>query len=168
MLRWYLIHTKPLGEGLAQTNLERQEYQVYLPRAMQPVRYNGHWRDRIVSLFPRYLFLRLNEGRQSLAPARSTLGVASVVRFGLQPRRRKFLVSGSDPLAPEFPGQDSREGAVFERSLRESFEQLDHAAVFGVVLPIVEAVGRSDFLPRLVEADDACPKTGRVGDRSRP
>jgi transcriptional antiterminator RfaH len=82
VLRWYLIHTKPLSEGLAQTNLERQDYQVYLPRATQSVRYNGRWRDRIVSLFPRYLFLRLNEGRQSLAPARSTLGVASVVRFG--------------------------------------------------------------------------------------
>jgi transcriptional antiterminator RfaH len=84
VLRWYLIHTKPLSEGLAKTNLERQDYQVYLPRATQSVRYNGHWRDRIVSLFPRYLFLRLNEGRQSLAPARSTLGVASVVRFGSQ------------------------------------------------------------------------------------
>jgi transcriptional antiterminator RfaH len=82
MLRWYLIHTKPLSEALAQTNLERQAYEVYLPRATQSVRYNGHWRERIVALFPRYLFLRLAEGRQSLAPVRSTLGVASVVRFG--------------------------------------------------------------------------------------
>jgi transcriptional antiterminator RfaH len=84
MLRWYLIHTKPLNEGLARTNLERQEYQVYLPRATQSVRCQGHWRERIVALFPRYLFLRLHEGRQSLAPVRSTLGVASVVRFGSQ------------------------------------------------------------------------------------
>jgi transcriptional antiterminator RfaH len=82
MLRWYLIHTKPLCEGLAQANLERQGYQVYLPRAIQSVRCNGHWRERIVALFPRYLFLRLAEGRQSLSPARSTLGVTSVVRFG--------------------------------------------------------------------------------------
>jgi transcriptional antiterminator RfaH len=82
MLRWYLIHTKPLSETLALTNLERQNYEVYLPRATQSVRFNGHWRDRIVALFPRYLFLRLAEGRQSLSPVRSTLGVASVVRFG--------------------------------------------------------------------------------------
>ena len=82
MLRWYLIHTKPLSEGLAQTNLERQGYQVYLPRAAQAVRCHGHWQERIVALFPRYLFLRLAEGRQSLSPVRSTLGVASVVRFG--------------------------------------------------------------------------------------
>jgi len=82
MLRWYLIHTKPLSEGLAQTNLERQGYQVYLPRAAQAVRCHGHWQERIVALFPRYLFLHLAEGRQSLSPVRSTLGVASVVRFG--------------------------------------------------------------------------------------
>ena len=82
MQRWYLIHTKPLGEGLAKTHLERQGYPVYLPRAMQAVRIRGRWRDRIVAMFPRYLFLRLNEGRQSLAPVRFTTGVADVVRFG--------------------------------------------------------------------------------------
>ena len=82
MLRWYLIHTKPLSEGLVQTNLERQGYETYVPRATQAVRCHGHWQDRIVALFPRYLFLRLNEGRQSLGPVRFTMGVASVVRFG--------------------------------------------------------------------------------------
>jgi transcriptional antiterminator RfaH len=82
MLRWYLIHTKPLSECLAQTNLERQRYEVYLPRATQAVRCNGHWQSRIVALFPRYLFLRLNEGLQSLGPVRFTIGVANVVRFG--------------------------------------------------------------------------------------
>jgi transcriptional antiterminator RfaH len=84
MLRWYLIHTKPLSEGIAQANLERQGYEVYLPRAAQAVRCHGHWQDRIVALFPRYLFLRLNEGRQSLGPVRFTMGVASVVRFGFK------------------------------------------------------------------------------------
>jgi transcriptional antiterminator RfaH len=84
MLRWYLIHTKPLSEQLAQSNLERQGYEVYLPRAVQAVRCNGHWQDRIVALFPRYLFLRLNEGRQSLGSVRFTVGVAHVVRFGSQ------------------------------------------------------------------------------------
>jgi len=82
MLRWYLIHTKPSGEALAERNLDRQGYDVYLPRALQAVRSGGRWRDRIVALFPRYLFLRLNEGLQALTPVRSTLGVAGVVRFG--------------------------------------------------------------------------------------
>ena len=83
MLRWYLIHTKPSSEALAQENLKRQGYEVYVPRALQSVRRNGRTRERIVPLFPRYLFLRLNEGRQPLHPVQSTLGVAAVVRFGL-------------------------------------------------------------------------------------
>jgi transcriptional antiterminator RfaH len=82
MGRWYLIHTKPLGEREAQRHLERQEYRTYLPRLTQTVRRRGRPRGRIAPLFPRYLFLNLDEGRQSLAPVGSTFGVASVVRFG--------------------------------------------------------------------------------------
>jgi len=84
MLCWYLVQTKPSNETLAETNLARQGYEVYLPRLLQPVRRNGRWRDRIVALFPRYLFLRLKVGNQPLAPVRSSVGVTSVVRFGFQ------------------------------------------------------------------------------------
>ena len=82
MFRWYLIHTKPLSEAVAQTNLERQGYQVYFPRALQRVRRSGRSLHHVVALFPRYLFLHLNEGCQALGPVRSTPGVAGVVRFG--------------------------------------------------------------------------------------
>jgi transcriptional antiterminator RfaH len=84
MLRWYLIHTRPLSEAIAQTNLERQGFEVYFPRLQQSVRRNQGWRTRIGALFPRYLFLRLDAGRQALGPVRSTAGVASVVRFGAE------------------------------------------------------------------------------------
>ncbi len=82
MWRWYLVHTKPAGEAVAQVHLERQGYEIYLPRLAQPVRRGGCWRERIVPLFPRYLFLRLKEGCQALGPVRSTVGVTNVVRFG--------------------------------------------------------------------------------------
>lgn len=82
MLRWYLIHTKPSGEVLALTNLQRQGYHVYLPRLLQTVRRGGRRYERIGPLFPRYLFLQLNEGQQSLRPVTSTVGVACIVRFG--------------------------------------------------------------------------------------
>jgi transcriptional antiterminator RfaH len=38
--------------------------------------------DRVMALFPRYLFLRLREGDQPLGPVRSSIGVTCVVRFG--------------------------------------------------------------------------------------
>jgi len=82
MRRWYLIHTKPLAEPAAKANLARQGYESYLPRLVEIVRRQNAYREQAGPLFPRYLFLRLDEGVQSLAPVRSTIGVATVVRFG--------------------------------------------------------------------------------------
>jgi transcriptional antiterminator RfaH len=82
VLRWYLIHTKPTREAVAEVNLQRQGYQVYYPRVLRPTRIRGRWIDRVASLFPRYLFLGLAVGRQAMGPVRSTVGVANVVRFG--------------------------------------------------------------------------------------
>lgn len=94
MLRWYLIHTKPSAESVAQTNLERQGYEVYLPRLMQWTVWRGQRRERIAPLFPRYLFLRLREGHQPLGPVRSSTGVANVVRFG-----SRYAVVGDEVVA---------------------------------------------------------------------
>ena len=82
--RWFLILTKPAGENTAKANLERQGYRVYHPRLLSPALYRGRWIERIVSLFPRYLFIQLDAANQSLAPVHSTLGVASIVRFGAE------------------------------------------------------------------------------------
>jgi transcriptional antiterminator RfaH len=82
MLRWFLVFTKPSAENTAKANLERQGYGVYYPRLIRPSLSRGRWVDRIVSLFPRYVFVRVDSTQQSLAPVRSTLGVANIVRFG--------------------------------------------------------------------------------------
>jgi transcriptional antiterminator RfaH len=81
-VRWYLIHTKPTREVAAEVNLRRQGYEVYYPRLLRPTRVHGRWVDRVASLFPRYLFLRLAVGHQAMGPVRSTVGVANIVRFG--------------------------------------------------------------------------------------
>ena len=80
--QWYLIHTKPLAERLAQANLERQGYRTYLPQVRHLGRCRQQRRQRVAALFPRYLFLRLAVGRQSLHPIHSTIGVSNIVRFG--------------------------------------------------------------------------------------
>lgn len=83
--RWFLVLTKPVGEALAKTNLERQGYRVYYPRLLGACRQRGRWVERVVALFPRYLFVQLELGRQSLGPVRSTLGVSCLVRAGTHP-----------------------------------------------------------------------------------
>lgn len=100
--QWYLAHTKPLAERTAQANLERQGYVTYLPRLAQIVRRRQRWVRSVVPLFPRYLFLRLDTGRQSLRPVHSTVGVASIVRFGqccavVRDDVIEELRSGADP-----------------------------------------------------------------------
>lgn len=81
-LHWYLLRSKRAAELHAQENLERQGYGVYFPRLCRPRRVGGSWRGRIEPLFPSYLFVRADTDRQALAPIRSTLGVATLVRFG--------------------------------------------------------------------------------------
>ena len=82
---WYLVFTKAQGEQTASINLRRQGYRVYCPRLLRRTVSRGRWIERVVALFPRYLFVQLDAARQSLAPVRSTIGVASIVRFGSEP-----------------------------------------------------------------------------------
>ena len=81
-LRWFLVLTKASSEQLATTHLARQGFETYLPRLQRRTLRHARWVNRVVSLFPRYVFVRLDVRHQALAPIRSTRGVASIVRFG--------------------------------------------------------------------------------------
>lgn len=83
--QWYLVYTKPRQETVAQLNLERQRYTVYLPRVRQPRRHRGRMISIVAPMFPRYLFIRLDQETHNWGPIRSTIGVASMVRFGQVP-----------------------------------------------------------------------------------
>lgn len=150
MRRWYLIHTKASAETLAQANLERQSYEVYLPRLQQRILARGRRRERIVPLFPRYLFLCLKEGVQSLAPVRSSVGVSGVVRFGgryadvaagviEELQARADPVTGLHQLrpAPLTPGTVVRLAAGPFDGLDGVFQRADGAARVVVLLKLL-------------------------------
>jgi transcriptional antiterminator RfaH len=82
MQAWYVVHTKPRKESLAEANLLRQDFQTYLPWYKRVVRQRGTWKEIVEPLFPRYLFLRIDPNQQTVAPIRSTLGVTTLVTFG--------------------------------------------------------------------------------------
>jgi transcriptional antiterminator RfaH len=84
---WYLVYTKPAQEKVALVNLERQGYQAYLPRIRQVRKRQGRQVEVIDPLFPRYLFIHLDTHTDNWGPIRSTLGVASLIRFGKEPAR---------------------------------------------------------------------------------
>lgn len=84
---WYLVYTKPRQEEVALTNLARQGYGAYLPRVRQARKRQGRRVMMVEPLFPRYLFIHLDTHTDNWGPIRSTLGVASLVRFGREPAR---------------------------------------------------------------------------------
>ena len=87
MQAWYLIFSKPQRERLAKENLERQNYHVYLPLVRHRKRVGGRYRTLIEPMFPRYMFIRLDDTNDDWGPIRSTIGVANLVRFGTVPAR---------------------------------------------------------------------------------
>ncbi len=82
MRHWFAVQCKPRQESLADENLQRQGYVTYLPRIRQRRLRRRQWVSSSEPLFPRYLFIHVDEAAQSLAPVRSTLGVSDLVRFG--------------------------------------------------------------------------------------
>jgi len=84
---WRLIHTKPHQELIAADNLKRQGYIVYLPLLNHRKQRGGKQVYVRKPLFPRYLFIYLTAGLDDWGPIRSTIGVSSLVRFGMEPAR---------------------------------------------------------------------------------
>ena len=74
MKNWYLIKTKPRQEKKAKQNLKNQGYLAFCPIAKI--------NNKLVVLFPGYLFVQLNEKTQNWSPINSTKGVSHFVKFG--------------------------------------------------------------------------------------
>jgi transcriptional antiterminator RfaH len=166
MRRWYLIHTKPAAEREAQRHLQRQGYQTYFPRLLQRLRRNGQPQMHITPLFPRYLFLHLDEGRQCLTPVRSTSGVANIVRFGMrfatvpdeiirQLRAREDPDSGLHSLrlpAPIGPGTPVRIAAGAFAGFEGIFERTEAVNRVVVLLKLLGEEREVQFPAELVSA----------------
>ena len=76
MKNWYLIQTKPKQEEVASLNLINQDFEIYYPKTKI--------KDKVIALFPRYIFIQLDDKNQNWSPIRSTKGVANFVRFGIK------------------------------------------------------------------------------------
>ncbi len=82
---WFAVVTKPRQEQIALENLQRQDFECFLPLAENPYQKRNKKNKRLIEpLFPRYLFINAIAEVQNLAPVRSTRGVISMVRFGTE------------------------------------------------------------------------------------
>jgi transcriptional antiterminator RfaH len=60
MISWCVAHTQSLKESLAQQHLLDQGYAVYMPRFKKTVRHARKIEEKLVSLFPRYIFVGMD------------------------------------------------------------------------------------------------------------
>lgn len=83
-VHWYLVMSKPRQEDRALKNLTRQGYPCFLPKVgVERIR-NGKIQINQEPLFPRYVFIQLSSSEHNWGPIRSTLGVTTLVRFGIE------------------------------------------------------------------------------------
>lgn len=80
--RWHAVFCKPQQDERAEAHLLNQGFEIFRPKTRQRYTRNGSRRVRIESMFPRYLFVRLNAAGQDWSPIRSTRGAIGLVRVG--------------------------------------------------------------------------------------
>ena len=95
---WYLLTSKPRQDALAEQELSKQKYEVYRPLAQRLHKRRGKMLTVVESLFPRYMFIHLDNGvEDNWGPIRNTVGVGSLVRFGVHnlppPIPEKFILA---------------------------------------------------------------------------
>lgn len=149
---WYVVFSKPRQEAVALQQLLNQAYEVYLPQMPEWQRRHGQWKHKVVPMFPRYLFVRPTRHQQSIAPARSTVGVAGLVRFGVEfARVRPVLITAIHQLEVQVadlrrrpPGEAIPQGTAVQivEGPFAGLQAVVHASAQDRVIVLLEIVGR--------------------------
>lgn len=83
--RWYAVQTRPHKERVAGANLEKQGFPAFIPCVRKTLRHARRTRVVLAPLFPRYLFVSLDLGRDRWRSVNGTLGVTRLVTDGVMP-----------------------------------------------------------------------------------
>jgi transcriptional antiterminator RfaH len=76
--RWFLVHTQPKSERKAELHLGAQGFRTHVPQIQKTIRHARQLRTVQAPLFPRYLFLILDLGRDRWRSVYSNRGLISV------------------------------------------------------------------------------------------
>ena len=83
--RWFLVHTLPHNERRAQMHLGAQGFRTHFPTIEKTIRHARQLRTVRAPLFPRYMFLILDLGRDRWLSVQGTVGVSSLYTCGYRP-----------------------------------------------------------------------------------
>lgn len=81
MKQWYAVYCKVQQDARAEENLKIQGFDVFRPLVRVRKKMKARFREVVESMFPRYLFIYLDNVTDNWAPIRSTRGVADLVRW---------------------------------------------------------------------------------------
>ena len=84
-MNWYAVQTQPNRENLAVTHLERQGFDVWLPRIERIIRHARQAKRVRRPLFPGYLFINLDLETARWRTINGTVGVKNIVKCGHTP-----------------------------------------------------------------------------------
>lgn len=83
--KWYVARSLPRQESRAEFQLLRQGFSVFLPRVMKTTRHARKLRTAPIPVFPSYMFVALDVGRDRWRSINGTSGVASLIMQGEAP-----------------------------------------------------------------------------------
>ena len=86
MRRWYVVQTRPHQEQRAEVNLARQGYRVWLPVMERSRRRAKRIETGRAPLFPQYLFVALDIGREPWRAINGTFGVKRLLADDTHPQ----------------------------------------------------------------------------------
>ena len=78
-ITWCVAHTQPLKEVVAKQHLLDQGFEVYLPRFKKIIRHARKAEEKLLPLFPRYIFVGMNLEKDGWRRINGTRGVSHLL-----------------------------------------------------------------------------------------
>ncbi len=103
---WHVVQTHPHSESKARFHLERQGFDVYLPRYWKSRRHARKTERVQTPLFPRYMFVALNLIEQHWWSINSTVGVKHMISDDVGP------VAVPETVIAEIRDREGEDGTV--------------------------------------------------------
>lgn len=85
MKQWFVVHTQPLKETVAQQHLAEQGFEAYLPQYKKTRRHARKVDEVLAPLFPRYLFIGIDLEVDQWRSVLGTRGVSYLLMTDSQP-----------------------------------------------------------------------------------
>ena len=85
MKQWFVVHTQPFKESVAQKHLMEQGFDVYLPKFKKTRRHARKVEEIMVPLFPRYVFVGIDLEVDHWRSVQGTRGVSYLLLADNQP-----------------------------------------------------------------------------------